>query len=28
VKTLYDRGRSKRLARRSGDQTLKKMAED
>jgi len=28
VKTLYDRGRSKRLARRSGDETLKKMAED
>jgi hypothetical protein len=28
VKTLYDRGRSKRLAKRSGDKTLKKMAED
>lgn len=28
VKTLYDRGRSKRVARRSGDETLKKMAED
>lgn len=28
VKTLYDRGRSKRAARRSGDKTLKNMAED
>ena len=28
VKTLYDRGRSKRQAKRSGDETLKKMAED
>ena len=28
VKTLYDRGRSKRDAKRSGDKTLKKMAED
>lgn len=28
AKTLYDRGRSKRAARRSGDATLKKMAED
>ncbi len=28
VKTLYDRGRSKRVSRRSGDKTLKKMAED
>ncbi|MGX7952063.1 hypothetical protein ACWPM1_05790 [Tsuneonella sp. HG249] len=28
AKTLYDRGRSKRLSRRSGDQTLKKMAEE
>jgi hypothetical protein len=28
VKTLYDRGRSKRDAKRAGDQTLKGMAED
>lgn len=28
VKTLYDRSRSKRAARRSGDRTLKKMRED
>ena len=28
VKTLYDRSRSKRAARRSGDRTLKKMGED
>ena len=28
VKTLYDRGRSKRDAKRSGDKSLKKMAED
>jgi hypothetical protein len=28
VKTLYDRGRSKRVAKRAGDKTLKKMAED
>jgi hypothetical protein len=27
VKTLYDRSRSKRAARRSGDRTLKKMGE-
>lgn len=28
VKTLYDRGRSKRQAKRAGDETLSKMAED
>ena len=28
AKTLYDRGRSKRLSRRAGDKTLKKMAEE
>lgn len=28
VKTLYDRSRSKRAAKRSGDETLRKMAED
>lgn len=28
AKTLYDRGRSKRLSRRAGDRALKKMAED
>ncbi|TCJ38354.1 hypothetical protein [Parafrankia sp. BMG5.11] len=28
VKTLYDRSRTKRQARRSGDRTLRKMAED
>ena len=28
AKTLYDRGRSKRAARRSGDKTLKKFAEE
>jgi hypothetical protein len=28
IKTLYDRGRSKRAAARSGDKLLKKMAED
>ncbi len=28
AKTLFDRGRSKRSARRSGDRTLRKMAED
>ncbi|ANY20182.1 hypothetical protein A6F68_01669 [Tsuneonella dongtanensis] len=28
AKTLYDRGQSKRTAKRSGDKTLRKMAED
>jgi hypothetical protein len=28
VKTLYDRSRSKRAARKSGDRTLRKMSED
>ena len=28
IKTLYDRSRSKRSAKRSGDKSLKKMAED
>ncbi len=28
VKTLYDRSRNKRSARRSGDKTLKKMSQD